>query len=67
MQHCKIASLLALTGIIVTPLIALDSSQVLFHAPFDGTLQARTATGQVEAENGFHPAYTDGIRGSAVR
>lgn len=48
-------------------LSALESSQVLFQAPLDGSLTARVATGGDEAIGGFTPEFVEGVRGKAVK
>ncbi len=45
---------------------AFDASDVLFHAPFDGAIDAAIAGGHADGVAKEEPSYVDGIRGNAV-
>ncbi|NCO35099.1 MAG: LamG domain-containing protein, partial [Armatimonadetes bacterium] len=49
-----------------TPLFALGTEDVLFHAPFEGAPDAHLAAGDGKAITAGELQYTDGVRGRAV-
>jgi hypothetical protein len=68
-MRCVIPASVALLGLAFggPRLLALDRSQVTFHAPLDGSLVAWTPGGAVANRPGLQPTFVPGIRGEAVR
>ncbi|MBI3921252.1 MAG: hypothetical protein HY318_07535 [Armatimonadetes bacterium] len=63
----KLVGSVFFTLVVCQVLFALDSSQVTFHAPFDGGLQAKVAKGSPSPLTGIKAEMLEGVRGQAVK